>query len=421
MSIAAFFKPTNKRPREEEEGGAAASTSAASTSAAGPLPSPLKLCCWNANSLLNRIEKDGEKVSSFLNTESPDVLFISEVRMPAAAPPGSKKDDGKPRRREALARGTAAQVREADIITSFVRNHNYRAYWSLSDSKYSGCGLLVRRGREVPSSLRFSLSASEPTAHHPEGRVILASFSDFDLLGTYSPNNGTHEASFAKRRQWDAACEALLRERASSGEQTGTSESSSAGASHSQRPSKPLIWLGDLNVAAGWEDVGPSPDWFRHQNGQSALHEGDKGQPGFTANEQERFAGLCGTGDLVDAYRHLHPSPNWQTDVTWRGTPGVNNPAEGRYYNKGMRIDYVLLSRSLVPRLRRAVVHGTGSERVGFLGSDHCPLIVELTDVASSGSEADVASSGSEVLAAGKEAQHGLATTEGSADRASVE
>ena len=30
------------------------------------------------------------------------------------------------------------------------------------------------------------------------------------------------------------------------------------------------------------------------------------------------------------------------------------------------------------PRVRRAAVLGTGPERAGFLGSDHCPLLVEL-------------------------------------------
>ena len=81
---------------------------------------------------------------------------------------------------------------------------------------------------------------------------------------------------------------------------------------------QPLIWLGDLNVAAAWNDVGPDPDWFRNQNGQTALHADDKGQPGFTANEQSRFAALLDTGGLIDAYRLLHPTADWQRDVVTR-------------------------------------------------------------------------------------------------------
>lgn len=220
----------------------------------------------------------------------------------------------------------------------------------------------MRRDVTPPSSLRFSLDLDAPGgSHHPEGRVILASFDAFDVLGTYSPNNGTTEPSFARRREWDAACAAFL----------------------AARPqARPLVWLGDLNVAAEWDDVGPSPDWFRHKNGQDAAHADDRGQPGFTASEQRRFRELCGRGSgLVDAYRHLHPTPNWAVDATWRGSPGVNGPPEtGRYYNKGMRIDYVLLSPRLAPRVTAATVHGKGAERVGFLGSDHCPLVVTLAE-----------------------------------------
>ena len=81
----------------------------------------------------------------------------------------------------------------------------------------------------------------------------------------------------------------------------------------------------------------------------------------------------------MDAYRTLHPVANWATDVTWRGCAGKDGPpAAGRYYAKGMRIDYVLVDRRLAGSVVRAEVLGGGAERRGFLGSDHCPLLVEL-------------------------------------------
>ena len=67
--------------------------------------------------------------------------------------------------------------------------------------------------------------------------------------------------------------------------------------------------------------------------------------------------------------------------MTWRGTPGAGGvPEAGRYYNKGMRIDYVCVESPLAAAVRRAEVLGSGAEREGFLGSDHCPLLVELDD-----------------------------------------
>ena len=90
------------------------------------------------------------------------MIVVSEVRLPVAGPQGCKRDDGKSRRRGEIARTTPVQFREADAISSFLRSHNYRAYWSLSDSKYAGTGLLVRRDRMQPSSLRFSLCTDGP-------------------------------------------------------------------------------------------------------------------------------------------------------------------------------------------------------------------------------------------------------------------
>ena len=52
---------------------------------------------------------------------------------------------------------------------------------------------------------------------------------------------------------------------------------------------RPLVWLGDLNVAAAWGDVGPDPSWFREKNGQEAADANDRGQTGFTHNEQVRL------------------------------------------------------------------------------------------------------------------------------------
>jgi exonuclease III len=174
MSIKSFFVTGAKRPREED-----------GSAAAAKLRPPLSLCAWNANSLANRVSKDGKALAAFLDSEAPDVIFVSEVRMPAQGPPGCKKDDGKPRRRTELARGTAAQAREADELGSFLRSHGYRAYYSLSDSKYSGAALLVRRDVQQPVSLRFSLDLAAPSeAHHADGRVIVASFEAFELLGT---------------------------------------------------------------------------------------------------------------------------------------------------------------------------------------------------------------------------------------------
>ena len=90
-------------------------------------------------------------------------------------------------------------------------------------------------------------------------------------------------------------------------------------------------------------------------------------------------------------------------------------PAEyGRYYGKGMRIDYVLVHEALAHRVRRAVVLGSGAERSGFLGSDHCPLLVELAPAADAPAAAPGATGGGAAAAVAS----GSADASGGADGA---
>jgi hypothetical protein len=167
MSIASFFnKPSAKRPREQEEAMPGA-----------PKPHVRTMVCWNANSLINRISHDRSALTHFLRSHAPDVIFISEVRSPAHGRIGCKKGDGQPRQHGTFSRATPALSKEADTILAFCREYGYRSYWSLAEYKYAGTGLLVRAACAQPNLLRYTLNiAARADEHHPEGRVILASF-----------------------------------------------------------------------------------------------------------------------------------------------------------------------------------------------------------------------------------------------------
>merc|ERR1712107_442728 len=101
------------------------------------------------------------------------------------------------------------------------------------------------------------------------------------------------------------------------------------------------------------------------------------GQPGFTPAERRRFQGILENGRMVDAYRRMHPAieqpPAEGPYFTWRGT--------AKYFGKGMRIDYGLVARELLPRVEEASIFGSGSGLIGFLGSDHCPIGLKLCEV----------------------------------------
>ena len=187
---------------------------------------------------------------------------------------------------------------------------------------------------------------------------------------------------------------------------------------------KPLVYVGDLNCAATDDDLSHR-DFFREMKmdriggGAEPLAAENRGQPGCTTAERTRFGQMVAAGELVDVYRAMLP-PGTMPSYTvrdargrlrdpsvphsesllyggfmwrggalrdppgqWRGTPGREVAASGRYYGKGMRIDHLLISRLLLegsPRVSvlRAEICGRGAARIGFLGSDHCPMLLEL-------------------------------------------
>ena len=67
---------------------------------------------------------------------------------------------------------------------------------------------------------------------------------------------------------------------------------------------------------------------------------------------------------FVDVFRHLYPE---KVQYTW-----WTNILNARQRGVGWRIDYFLISKALVPRVRDVIIHD------GVLGSDHCPVELVL-------------------------------------------
>lgn len=311
---------------------------------------PSKFLTWNANSLLLRIKNNWTEFSKFVENLDPDVIAIQEVRMPAA---GSK---GAPRNPRELKDDTSSSREEKLVVMRALSSapfKNYNVWWSLSDSKYAGTALFVKKCFN-PKKVSFSLDQAG-SKHEPDGRVILAEFESFRLLNTYVPNNGWKEepSSFQRRRKWDKRMLEFV---------LGTSD-------------KPLIWCGDLNVSHHDIDVS-HPEFFSAAklNGYVPPNKEDCGQPGFTLSERTRFGSILKEGKLVDAYRYLHMDKDMERGFSWSGNP------IGKYRGKRMRIDYFIVSEEWKERIVACESHGRGIELEGFYGSDHCPVSLELSD-----------------------------------------
>jgi exodeoxyribonuclease-3 len=207
-------------------------------------------------------------------------------------------------------------------------SHPYH-YWNGALRKgYAGAAVI---SKTVPLSVRQDIGV---TCHDGEGRVIAAEFEDCFVVSVYVPNAKRDLSRLAERRDWDCCFLAYLQD---------------------LERQKPVVCCGDFNVAHTAIDL--------------ARPKANEGQHGFTPEERAGFQSFMDAG-FVDTFRHLHPG-ELDHYTWWRQFRGA------RERNIGWRIDYILISAALLPRLRSATILSE------VHGSDHCPVAVELREKSS--------------------------------------
>ena len=113
---------------------------------------------------------------------------------------------------------------------------------------------------------------------------------------------------------------------------------------------KPVVICGDLNVAHQDIDIArPKANYNKTS--------------GYTQTEIDGINNLLNAG-FIDTFRMFYPD---EVKYSW-----WNYKFNARARNVGWRIDYFLVSEQLKSKLRSAEIHNE------FLGSDHCPVSIEL-------------------------------------------
>jgi len=174
-----------------------------------------------------------------------------------------------------------------------------------------------------PSKSRYNNQYSN------EGRILTIELDNFYVVNTYVPNSGDKLQRLSFRvENWDKDMSAYI--------------------DHLQRK-KPVIWLGDLNVAHLDVDV-----WNPTTRGRS---------PCWTDEERSSFSTMLSKHNFIDSFRHYHPSPE-KAFSQW------SYRTNGRDQNRGMRLDYVLVDDKLKHLLKDGYIADN------IYGSDHCPVAV---------------------------------------------
>lgn len=215
---------------------------------------------------------------------------------------------------------------------------DYHEAWNDADKAgYSGTAIFskekplqVIKGFADDIAKKYGLAGDPYGDPNKEGRVISAEFEKFWVVTVYTPNSkGDLSRLELRHKQWDPAFLEHIKE---------------------LEKTKPVLFSGDLNVA--------------HNDIDLANPKANIGKHGFTNEEREGFENFEKAG-LIDTFRTLHPDQaeaySWWTH--W---------ANARARNIGWRIDYWVASQSLKDNIKAASIHPD------VMGSDHCPVSVEL-------------------------------------------
>lgn len=147
---------------------------------------------WNCNGLTSRLlNNDGPAIRAFVRKISPDVIFLSEVRVAAAnnsssAKPGPNTKWFRSRMRD----GNKKALEDVVLVKAFLRSEEmakYKAYFSLADTKYAGTVMLLNtETTSPPTSIRYNLERMDVkgSVHDSDGRVIVAKFRETSILHT---------------------------------------------------------------------------------------------------------------------------------------------------------------------------------------------------------------------------------------------
>lgn len=229
---------------------------------------------------------------------------------------------------------TKAQQGQAEIEFP-----GYEEYWNSADKKgYSGTAIFTKIKplkvvndfpEDFAKKYEFIDNRTRDAAN--EGRVIAAEFDDFWFVTVYTPNAVDDLSRIPLRhKHWDPAFLTYMKQ---------------------LEKQKPVIFTGDLNVAHTEDDL--------------ARPKENVGKRGFTNEEREGFQNYIDAG-FIDTFRLFNTGNghySWWTH--W---------AKARERNVGWRIDYVIASAGLKNKIKAASIH------TDVMGSDHCPVSIELHD-----------------------------------------
>jgi len=217
------------------------------------------------------------------------------------------------------------KAQDEQVSEAIASINNYFLYSNSAEKKgYSGTAIL---SKIKPISISKDMGIVE---HDKEGRVLCLEYDSFYLINVYVPNSGSELKRLDYRQTWDIDFFNYLK---------------------TLEKKKPIIVCGDFNVAHKPIDLThPKPNYNKSAGYMQEEIDG-----------MDRFI----REDFVDTFRHFYPNKT-EAYSWWSYRAGA------REKNVGWRIDYFLVSRSIISSINNSFILNN------VMGSDHCPVGIEL-------------------------------------------
>jgi exodeoxyribonuclease III len=214
---------------------------------------------------------------------------------------------------------TKSTVEQAKEVASLLEDYHFYGNHSKARKGYSGTAILSKV-KPISSSMDIGIDEFDQ-----EGRVTCLEFEDYYLVTVYVPNSGSELNRLEYRQKWDASFLTYLKD---------------------LEKTKPVVVCGDFNVAHKDIDLArPKPNYNK--------------SAGFMQEEIDGMDAYTSNG-FVDSFRAINDDAVKYSWWSYRGG--------ARDSNVGWRIDYFLVSESLMNRVEDAYILND------VYGSDHCPV-----------------------------------------------
>ncbi len=214
----------------------------------------------------------------------------------------------------------------------------YEEYWNSAKKKgYSGTAIFSKTKPlsvtfDIPEKIakKFGLEDDKYGNPNTEGRVITAEYKNFYVVSVYTPNSKPDLSRLTMRyKKWDLTFLEYMQSL--------------------ERRGKPVIFCGDLNVA--------------HTELDLTNPKANEGEHGFTKEEREGIDKIIEAG-FTDTFRMFERGGE---HYTW-----WSNWSNSRARNVGWRIDYIFVSNRIAKKVSIAKILPE------VLGSDHCPVLIDI-------------------------------------------